>query len=93
LVTGVFGFDNDRDYTFFGNLDVIPLSKLAVGVEYKQGAKFDDFKNANYWDAHLAWFATNNLSLIAAYVNAGDEKSTSKVGLGDGFVLSAQNAF
>ncbi|MFB3896023.1 MAG: DUF3034 family protein [bacterium] len=93
LVTGVFGYDNDRDYTVFGNLDVIPLSKLAVGVEYKQGAKFDDFKNANYWNAHVAWFATNNLSLIAAYVNAGDEKSTSKVGLGDGFVLSTQYAF
>lgn len=93
LVTGVFGFDNDRDYTFFGNLDVIPLSKLAVGVEYKQGAKFDDFTNANYWDAHLAWFATSNLSLIAAYVNAGDEKSTTKVGLGNGFVLSTQYAF
>jgi hypothetical protein len=93
LVTGVFGFDKDRKETFFGNIDIIPVSQLAVGFEYKQGAKFDDFKNASYYDVHAAWFANKSLTLVAAYVNAGDEKSTSKVGLGDGVVLSAQYAF
>jgi hypothetical protein len=92
-VTGVFGYNDDRDTTVFGNVDVIPLSFLAVGAEYKQGSSYSGFKNADYWDAHLAWFANANLTLIGAYVNAGDEKSTSKVGLGDGFVLSAQYAF
>jgi hypothetical protein len=48
---------------------------------------------ADYWNAHLAWFANKNLTLVGAYVNAGDEKSTSRVGLGDGFVLSVQYAF
>jgi hypothetical protein len=72
---------------------VIPLSFLAVGFEYKQGAEFDAFKNANYWDAHLAYFANKNLTLVGAYVNAGDEKSTTTTGLGDGLVLSAQYAF
>lgn len=93
LVTGVFGYDDQRDTTFFGNVDVIPLSSVAVGLEYKQGARFDDFKNADYWDAHLAWFASQNLTLVGAYVNAGSEDSQSSVGLGNGLVLSAQYAF
>ncbi len=91
--TGVFGFDGDRDIVGFGNIAVLPIPELAVGVEYKQGADFGAFKNADYWDAHLIWFANKNLSLIGAYVNAGDHKKTSEVGLGDGFVLSAQYAF
>jgi hypothetical protein len=66
---------------------------LAVGFEYKQGAQFSDFKNAGYWDIHVGWLVNKNLSLIAAYVNAGDETSTKKVGLGNGLVLSAQYSF
>jgi len=62
LVTGVFGYDSKRKLTFFGNADVLPLSNLALGLEYKQGAKFSDFKNASYWDAHAAWFV-NKTSL------------------------------
>ena len=92
-VTGVFGYDHDGDTTLFGNVDVIPLPKLALGVEYEQGADFGKFKNADYWDAHAAFLASANLTLIGAYVNAGDSGSSSKVGLGDGLVLSAQYAF
>lgn len=90
---GVLGFDEDRAQAFFGNIDVLPLDNVALGFEYRQGAHFDDFKNANYWNAHAAWFVNKNLTLVGAYVNAGDEKSSSQVGLGDGFVLSAQYAF
>jgi hypothetical protein len=90
---GVLGFDNDRAEVFFGNIDVLPFDFLALGFEYRQGAHFDDFKNADYWDAHVAWFVNKNLTLAAAYVYAGDETSSSKVGLGDGFVLGAQYAF
>lgn len=90
---GVLGFDNDRAEALFGNIDVLPLDNVALGFEYRQGAHFADFKNAEYWNAHLAWFVNKNLTLVGAYVNAGDEKSSSKVGLGDGFVLSAQYAF
>jgi hypothetical protein len=92
-VTGVFGYNDDYDTTLFANVDVLPFPNAAVGLEYKQGAALSGFKNADYWDAHLAWFANKNLTLVAAYVNAGDYKSTSKVGLGDGYVLSAQYAF
>jgi hypothetical protein len=92
-VTGVFGYNDDYDVTFFGNVDVLPTSNTAIGFEYKDGASFDSFKNASYWDAHLAWFANPNLTLVAAYVNAGDHTSTTKTGLGDGLVLSAQYAF
>ena len=90
---GVLGFDKDRDEALFANIDVLPLENIAVGFEYRQGAHFDDFKNADYWDAHLAWFVNKNLTLVGAYVNAGDENSSSKVGLGDGVVFSIQYAF
>jgi hypothetical protein len=90
---GVLGFDRDRAEVFFGNIDVLPLDNVALGFEYRQGAHFADFKNTDYWHAHVAWFANKNLTLVGAYVNAGDEKSSAKVGLGDGFVLSAQYAF
>jgi len=92
-VTGVFGFDKDRDEIFFGNIDILLPWKLIAGFEYKQGARFRDFKNANYWDAHIAWTPNNNLSLILAYVSAGNYKSSSVTGLGNGVVLSAQYAF
>ncbi len=90
---GVLGFDDDRKEVLFGNIDVLPLENVAVGFEYRQGAHYDDFKNADYWDTHVAWFVNPNLTLVAAYVNTGDNESTSKVGLGDGVVLSIQYAF
>ena len=90
---GVLGFDDDRKEVLFGNVDVLPLSNVAVGFEYREGAHYDDFKNADYWDTHVAWFVNPNLTLVAAYVYTGDSKSTSKVGLGDGAVLSIQYAF
>jgi hypothetical protein len=93
LVTGVFGHDDDHDLTWFANVDVLPFAFLAVGLEYKDGANYKDFQNASYWDAHVAWFVNSNLTVAVAYVNAGDAKSKDKVGLGDGFVLSAQYAF
>jgi hypothetical protein len=92
-VTGVYGYNDHRDETWFGNICVLPVKEVAVGVEYKQGAKFDDFKNADYWNFHAAWFVTKNLTLVGAYVNAGNEDSTSKVGLGEGVALSMQYAF
>lgn len=90
---GVLGFDEHRDEVLFGNIDVLPLENVAVGFEYRQGAKFSTWKDADYWETHLAWFVNKRLTLVAAYVNAGNEKSSSKVGLGDGVVLSIQYAF
>jgi hypothetical protein len=92
-VTGVYGYSDDRDTTLFANLDLIPIKEVAVGVEYKQGAEYHGFKNADYWDAHVAWFVNKNLTIIAAYVNAGDLNSSHEVGLGDGVVLSLQYQF
>ena len=91
--TGVLGYDSKRKVTAFGNADVVLNEKFAVGAEYKQGARFPTFKNANYYDAHLIFFPTKDLSLILAYVNGGNEKSKSTVGVGEGFVLSAQYQF
>jgi hypothetical protein len=91
--TGVLGYNNDRDLTGFGNVDLVLTKEVAVGVEYKQGAEYDNWKDANYWDLHAAWFINPNTTFVVAYVNAGDEKSSSKVGLGEGLVLSLQYAF
>lgn len=91
--TGVFGYDKDRRTTGFGNIDLILPWNLIAGFEYKQGAHYSDWKDSDYWDAHLAWSPNKNLTLIAAYVDAGNSKSSSRVGLGNGIVLSAQYAF
>lgn len=92
-VTGVFGYNDDSDTTFFANIDVLPTSFLAIGAEYKQGAEYSNFKNADYYDLHAAWFVNSNLTLIGAYVNAGNETSVTKAGLGEGVALSVQYAF
>jgi hypothetical protein len=93
LTTGVLGYSDKRDTIPFGNIDVIMLKNVVVGLEYKHGAKLGDFENANYWDAHVAWLVNKNLTLIGAYVNAGNENSDRKFGLGEGLVLSLQYAF
>ena len=69
------------------------VGNAAVGIEYKKGAEFSTFKNADYWNAHLAWFVDSHLTLVAAYVNAVDKNSQTKVGLGGGTVLSVQYVF
>ena len=66
---------------------------LVTGFEYKQGPDFNNFKNADYYDFHVAWLPTKNLSLIAAYTYAGPTNTSREVGLGNGLVLSAQYAF
>ncbi len=92
-VNGILGFNDSRKQTFFGNIDILPLDNLAVGFEYKQGAEFTSFKNEDYWNVHAGWFVNPNLTLIAAYANAGDRHSTTKVGLGGGPVVSVQYEF
>lgn len=92
--TGVFGYDKKEKFTWFGNVDLLITDWLALGFEYKQGPDFKGkFNNADYWDLHAAWLVNKNLTLIAAYVYAGDHKSKKEVGLGDGFTLSLQYSF
>ncbi|MBF0570035.1 MAG: DUF3034 family protein [Candidatus Omnitrophica bacterium] len=91
--TGVYGFGTQRKLAGFGNVDVILPGNVAVGFEYEQGAQVKGWKNADYYDAHVAWLSNKNLTLVAAYVNTGSSTSASRVGLGDGFVLSAHYAF
>jgi hypothetical protein len=92
-VNGILGFNDKYDTVFFGNIDVLPLDNVAIGFEFKQGARFITFKNASYWNVHAAWFVNKNLSLVAAYADAGDNHSTTKVGLGGGPAVSAQYEF
>ncbi len=92
-VTGVFGYNDNSDTTAFAHVAVLPLARLAIGAEYKQGATYGDFKNADYWNVHAVWLANEHLSLIGTYVNAGNEKSESRAGLGEGVALSVQYTF
>lgn len=94
VVNGVLGH-GDYDTVFFGNVDVLPAKNVAVGVEYKQGVDAGNgIRNSDYWEGHVAWFASDKLTLVAAYADTGDEtKGLSDLGVGGGLVLSAQYAF
>jgi len=92
-VNGILGFNEQRKQTFFGNIDILPLPNIAIGFEFKQGALFKTFKNANYFNAHVGWFVNPNLTLIAAYAHAGDTDSKTRAALSDGPVISIQYEF
>ena len=93
-VTGVLGFSNNRKLTGFANIDLVLPKGFVAGFEFKQGARYSAaVQNANYWDAHLAWIPNKNLTLIAAYTATGNYTGSSRQGLGNGVVLSAQYAF
>lgn len=91
--TGVFGYDSNYRFTWFGNADVILFKNLAVGYEYKQGAKYHGWHDADYQDVHGAWMINDKLTLVGAWVYAGKAKGTKEVGLGNGFTVSLQYAF
>ena len=99
VVNGVVGH-NDYDVVAFGNLDILPAENVAIGVEYKQGVDAGDgIRNHDYWDAHVAWFVTKNLTVVAAFAETGDKDrfyrhgSTKKLGVGSGAVFSVQYQF
>jgi len=85
-VTGVLGFSNKRKLTGFANIDLVLPHGFVVGFEFKQGARFSNVQNTNYWDAHLAWVPNKNLTLIAAYTATGDygKAGNTRTGLGNG---------
>jgi len=99
VVNGVVGH-NDYDVVAFGNIDVLPASNVAIGLEYKQGARVGDgIRNHDYYDGHVAWFVTDKLTLVAAFAETGDKDkfyrrgSAKNLGVGSGLVLSVQYQF
>ena len=106
VVNGVVGH-NDYDVVAFGNIDVLPAENVAIGLEYKQGVDAGDtiatgghsIRNHDYWDAHVAWFVTKNLTLVAAFAETGDKDkfykkgSVKNLGVGSGAVFSLQYQF
>lgn len=94
-VTGVLGFSNKRKLTGFFNIDLVLPKGFVLGYEFKQGARFPNAQNTNYWNTHLAWIPNKNLTVIAAYTGTGsyNKAGNTRTGLGNGFVLSAQYAF
>ncbi len=99
VVNGVVGH-NDYDTVAFGNVDILPAENIAIGVEYKQGARVGDgIRNHDYWDGHVAWFVTDRLTLVAAFAETGDKDkfyrrgSAKNLGVGSGVVFSLQYQF
>ncbi len=99
VVNGVVGH-NDYDTVVFGNVDVLPAENVAIGLEYKQGARVGDgIRNHDYYDGHVAWFVTKKLTLVAAFAETGDKDkfyrrgSAKNLGVGSGLVLSVQYQF
>ena len=99
VVNGVVGH-NDYDVVAFGNIDVLPAENVAIGLEYKQGVDAGDgIRNHDYWDAHVAWFVTKRLTLVAALAETGDKDkfyrkgSAKNLGVGSGAVFSIQYQF
>ena len=99
VVNGVVGH-NDYDVVGFGNVDVLPAENVAIGLEYKQGVNAGDgIRNHDYWDAHVAWFVTKQLTLVAAFAETGDKDkfyrhgSAKNLGVGSGAVFSIQYQF
>lgn len=99
VVNGVVGH-NDYDVVGFGNIDILPADNVAIGVEYKQGVDAGDgIRNHDYWDAHVAWFVTKQLTLVAAFAETGDKDkfyrngSAKNLGVGSGAVFSIQYQF
>ena len=99
VVNGVVGH-NDYDLVAFGNIDVLPAENIAIGLEYKQGVDAGDgIRNHDYYDAHVAWFVTEKLTLVAAFAETGDKDkfyrhgSAKNLGVGSGAVFSVQYQF
>ena len=99
VVNGVVGH-NEYGVAGFGNIDILPAENIAIGLEYKQGVNVgDDIRNHDYYDAHVAWFVTKNLTLVAAFAETGDKDrfyrngNTKKLGVGSGAVFSVQYQF
>ena len=99
VVNGVVGH-NHYDVVPFGNIDILPAENVAIGFEYKQGARVGDgIRNHDYYDGHVAWFVNKNLTLVAAFAETGNKDkftrrgSAKNLGVGSGLVLSVQYQF
>ena len=99
VVNGIVGH-NDYGVAAFANIDLIPVEQVAIGFEYKQGVHVGDgISNHDYFDGHVAWFVTEQLTLVGAYAYTGDKDrfyrdgKTDRLGVGGGLVLSVQYQF
>ncbi len=101
-VTGIIGFNKERTTIVFGNVDVIPTSWLGLGVEYRTGPDYGaaggNYKDADYFNIHAAYFVDKQFTLALAYTNAGRNTFNggspgTKLGFGGGLVLGCHYAF
>ncbi len=102
FVRGVLGFGDDREWVFFGNIDVVLFKQFIVGWEYEQEAEVGNvFKGEkgmkhtthSMWEAHIAWMYNDHLTLIGSYAYTGDSKTSGQAAFDSAYVLSLQYAF
>ena len=102
FVRGVLGFGDDRQWTFFGNIDVVLFKKFIAGWEYQQdvdvgnvfkGEKGADHSTHSMWEAHVAYMHDEHLMLVGSYAYTGDKDAVSQASFGNALVLSVQYAF
>ena len=100
VVNGVIGHGH-YDVSYFANIDVLPSDNIAVGFEYKSGVdeETSGIRNHDYYDGHVAWFVTPQLTLVGAYAYTGDrdrfyrDGNPKNLGFGSGLVLSVRYQF
>ena len=97
---GLLGFGGDRENQYQPLLEAtigyLIRRQLVVGVEYRD--KPDNLGvdgESAAWDAFIAWAPTRNVSVVAAYVNAGSILApiTSRAHDQDGAYVSVQFGF
>ncbi len=102
FVRGVLGFGDDRQWTFFGNIDTVLFDKFIVGWEYQQdidvgdvfkGESGADHSTHSMWEAHVAFMYDEHLTLVGSYAYTGDKDSVSQASFGNALVLSMHYAF
>ncbi len=103
-VMGTIGFNSQRAIIAFANVDVVPVSWLAIGAEYRMGPNYGasggGYVDGDYFDIHAGWFVTKGFTLAAAYAYAASKtngaepiSTANPIGFGPGFTLTGQYAF
>jgi len=102
FVRGVPGFRDDRQWTFFRNVDVVLFKKFVVGWDYQQdvdvGNVFKGEEHAAHsthsmWESHIACMHDEHLMLVGSCAYTGDKDAVSQASSGNALVGSIPGLF
>ena len=97
IAYGIMGH-NEADSVFFGNIAVMPVENITVGLEYKQGVDAGDdtaqVTDSDCIGGQVAWTYDANWTFVGAYADTGStKKGKTDFGFGDSLMVSAQYTF